>query len=50
MADKPRDLKLKLGVGAGVRWRSPVGPLQADIAYGVDVSDFRLHLRFGFTF
>lgn len=50
VADKPRDLKLKLGVGAGVRWRSPVGPLQADIAYGVDVSDFRLHLRFGFTF
>jgi hypothetical protein len=24
--------------------------VQADIAYGIDVKDFRLHFRFGFTF
>jgi len=50
VADQPGDLKAKVGVGAGVRWRSPVGPLQADIAYGVDPKKFRLHLRLGFTF
>lgn len=51
VADQPSDLgKLKVGTGVGVRWRSPVGPVQADLAYGVDVQAFRLHLRFGFTF
>ncbi|MDI3382608.1 autotransporter assembly complex family protein [Xenophilus aerolatus] len=51
VADKASDLsKPKVGVGAGVRWRSPVGPLQADVAYGVDVKKFRLHLRLGVTF
>ncbi len=50
VADKPGELKPKVGVGAGVRWRSPVGPVQADLAYGVDVHRFRLHLRLGFTF
>ena len=51
VADKARELsKPKVGVGAGLRWRSPVGPLQADLAYGVDVKKFRLHLRLGVTF
>ncbi len=50
VADKPAELKAKVGVGVGARWRSPVGPVQADVAYGVDVKKFRLHLRLGFTF
>ncbi|MGJ7490106.1 autotransporter assembly complex protein TamA [Variovorax sp. ZT4R33] len=50
VADKFGALKAKVGVGAGVRWRSPVGPVQADVAYGVDVKQFRLHLRLGFSF
>jgi len=50
VADKPGDLKPKVGVGVGARWRSPVGPVQADLAYGVDSKKFRLHLRLGFTF
>ncbi|HYP71100.1 MAG TPA: BamA/TamA family outer membrane protein [Variovorax sp.] len=51
VADQPGDLhKLKVGTGVGVRWRSPVGPVQADVAYGADVHAVRLHLRFGFTF
>jgi len=51
VADKASDIgKLKVGVGTGLRWRSPVGPLQADVAYGVDVRRLRLHLRLGFTF
>lgn len=50
VADRPGDLKTKVGVGVGARWRSPVGPVQADLAYGVDTKKFRLHLRLGFTF
>lgn len=42
--------KFKVGVGVGARWASPVGPVQADLGYGVDVKKFRLHLRLGFTF
>jgi translocation and assembly module TamA len=50
VANQPADLRAKLGVGAGVRWKSPVGPLQMDLAYGVAVKKFRLHLNVGFTF
>lgn len=50
VADKVGDLSPRVGVGAGVRWRSPVGPLQADLAYGVKTQELRLHLRLGFSF
>ncbi|WP_225781309.1 autotransporter assembly complex family protein [Xenophilus sp. Marseille-Q4582] len=51
VADKASELnKFKVGVGVGARWASPVGPVQADLAYGVDVKKFRLHLRLGFSF
>ncbi|HUD32958.1 MAG TPA: BamA/TamA family outer membrane protein, partial [Variovorax sp.] len=50
VADQVSALKTKVGVGFGTRWRSPVGPVQADLAYGVDVKKVRLHLRLGFTF
>ena len=50
VADKPTELKARVGVGAGVRWKSPVGPLQMDLAYGVAVKKLRLHLSVGFTF
>lgn len=51
VADKANALnKFKVGVGVGARWASPVGPVQADLAYGVDVRKFRLHLRLGFSF
>ena len=50
VADKPSAFKAKVGVGAGVRWKSPVGPLQMDLAYGVAVKRVRLHLSVGFTF
>ena len=39
-----------LGYGAGVRWRSPVGPLSVDLAYGQAVRQFRLHVSVGVTF
>lgn len=50
VGDTPRTMRLRTGVGAGVRWRSPVGPLQADVAYGVQDQAVRLHLRLGFSF
>jgi translocation and assembly module TamA len=50
VADQPGDLKPLVGLGAGVRYNSPVGPLQADLAYGLDSRRFRLHLSVGFTF
>jgi translocation and assembly module TamA len=50
VADKPGDLRAKVGVGTGVRWRSPVGPIEAAIAYGVQAKRFRLHFSAGFVF
>ncbi len=50
VADRPADLQAKVGVGAGVRWKTPVGPLQIDLAYGVAVQTLRLHLNLGFAF
>jgi len=50
VADQPGNLKPRVGVGTGARWRSPVGPLQMDVAYGVTPRRLRLHLSVGFTF
>ena len=50
VADKPQDLRPSIGVGTGVRWRSPIGPLQADVAYGIRAKQLRLHLSVGFVF
>jgi len=39
----------RTGVGAGVRWRSPVGPVRLDIGHGLDDPDssFQLYLSVG---
>lgn len=50
VSDKPNQLTFYTGVGTGIRWASPVGPVQADLAYGIKTQQFRLHLRMGFTF
>jgi translocation and assembly module TamA len=50
VADRPAELQAKVGVGVGARWKSPVGPLQIDLAYGVAVQRLRLHLIVGFSF
>lgn len=50
VADKPQDLRPSFGVGTGVRWRSPIGPLQIDLAYGLKVKQARLHISVGFVF
>jgi translocation and assembly module TamA len=49
-ADHFSDLKPAVGVGAGLRWRSPIGPVKIDLAYGEEVHRFRLHLAVGVVF
>ena len=49
-ADKLKDLKPEFGYGIGARWRSPVGPINVDVAYGQAVRKVRLHFSLGFTF
>ncbi|MBL8289377.1 MAG: BamA/TamA family outer membrane protein [Rubrivivax sp.] len=39
-----------LGYGVGVRWRSPVGPLRLDVAYGRELRKLRLHFSVGIAF
>lgn len=43
-------LRPALGYGAGLQWRSPVGPLRVDLAYGQEVRAVRLHLSVGIAF
>nr|WP_253190321.1 autotransporter assembly complex family protein [Paraburkholderia phenazinium] len=38
------------GVGFGARWRSPVGPVNVDLAYGIRDKDFRPYLTLGIAF
>ncbi|MBP0597931.1 outer membrane protein assembly factor [Herbaspirillum sp. LeCh32-8] len=38
------------GVGAGARWRSPVGTLNLDLAYGVQKKQIRPHISLGIAF
>ena len=45
-----RDYEPAYGYGLGVRWRSPVGPVGADIAYGEETKDYRLHFNLGVSF
>jgi translocation and assembly module TamA len=50
VGDRLRDMKPHVGVGAGVRWKSPVGPVEAAVAYGFKAKRVRLHMTVGFTF
>lgn len=49
-ADRWSELRPALGYGLGLRWRSPVGPLRADLAYGQETRKRRLHLSVGIAF
>ena len=50
VAKQVSDLKAHWGIGTGVRYRTPVGPIQADLAYGAATRRWRLHLNLGFVF
>jgi translocation and assembly module TamA len=49
-ADTIPDLHLVQGYGVGARWKSPVGPLNLDLAYGQAVHAVRLHFSIGVSF
>ena len=49
-ADNVKELKPALGYGVGARWRSPVGPLKLDLAYGHELKQWRVHLSVGIAF
>ena len=44
------DDKLALGYGVGLRWRSPIGPLKVDLAWGDELHKLRLHFTVGIAF
>ncbi|HEX5355666.1 MAG TPA: BamA/TamA family outer membrane protein [Aquabacterium sp.] len=48
-ANRFGDLQPKVGYGAGIRWRSPVGPLRLDLAYGNEVQRWRMHFSVGIS-
>ena len=48
--DSLNNVKFVSGYGSGVRWKSPVGPLKVDLAYGEETRKFRLHFSIGFSF
>ena len=49
-ADRWSELRPVFGYGVGLHYRSPVGPLRLDLAYGQDVRRLRLHLSVGVVF
>jgi translocation and assembly module TamA len=49
-ATRFNDLKMAIGYGAGVRWRSPVGPLRVDVSRGDEARRWRLDLSVGIAF
>jgi len=44
------NLKPAIGTGFGIRWRSPVGPLKVDLAWGEETHSVRLHFSVGIAY
>lgn len=44
------DLRGQWGVGTGLRFVSPVGPMQLDVARGLQTHEWRLHINVGINF
>lgn len=49
-SDSRSDFDAKLGYGAGMRWRSPAGPLALDLAWGHDKEQLRVHFSVAVAF
>ena len=41
------NFELYRSAGLGIRWLSPIGPIRADVAKGLDDGSFRLHITMG---
>lgn len=50
VADSPGEFRPAVGAGVGARYRSPLGPLQADLAYGFKAKRLRLHVSLATAF
>ena len=50
VADRVSDWRPVFGYGGGARWRSPIGPVNLDLAYGERDRRWRLHFSFGYSF
>jgi translocation and assembly module TamA len=50
VANTLAEMKPRVGAGVGARWRSPVGPLEIDLAQARDTGRWRLHMNVGFRF
>ena len=48
--DRWADYSAAVGLGVGVRWRSPIGPLRVDLAWADELQKLRLHLSVGIAF
>jgi translocation and assembly module TamA len=48
--DRGTPFHAAIGYGVGARFRTPVGPIRIDLAYGRDTGKVRLHFSAGFTF
>lgn len=49
-ADSWRTLHPVIGYGAGIRWRSPAGPIALDLARGHDTGNLRMHFSMTVAF
>lgn len=49
-ADSWSDFRFRHGTGVGARWRSPLGPVNVDLAYGHEAKKIRLHFSLGYGF
>jgi translocation and assembly module TamA len=49
-ADRWADWHAVRGYGTGVRWRSPIGPVNLDVAYGDADRRWRAHFSVGYSF
>jgi translocation and assembly module TamA len=48
--DKGLSFDPAVGYGVGGRFRTPIGPIRADLAYGEKTGELRLHFSVGYTF
>lgn len=49
-ADRFQDLKMKQGIGMGVRYKTPAGPIAIDLAYGRQAHKVRFDFFLGIAF
>ncbi len=48
--DALTDVRLAVGYGLGARWRSPAGPIAADLAWGERTGELQLHFSLAIPF